>query len=210
MAARISHEIKNPLGSMELFLSMLHSGKLRVKEKKYVDHVLFGVKTIDRIINNILSYTRPKTLILKEEKPSKVIEDVLDFMSISARTREIEVRLTKSYDGTCRFDPDLMKLVFMNFVSNSMEAIDRGGAISIDIREEGKYVLIVVADTGCGMPEEVRKHIFNPFYTTKDKGVGLGLFIVYNIVKAHQGYVEVESAEGSGSSFFIYLPREKA
>ena len=209
MAARISHEIKNPLGSMELFLSMLQTGKLRVRDKKYVDHILFGVKTIDRIINNILSYTRPRSLALKNEKISKVIEDVLDFMSISARAHSIEVRYNSSCDGLCRFDPDLMKLVLMNFVSNAMEAIVNGGTITIEVREEGKYTLVLVKDSGCGMSEEVRKNIFNPFFTTKDKGVGLGLFIVHNIIKAHHGYVEVESQEGSGSSFFIYLPKDK-
>jgi len=209
MAARISHEIKNPLGSMELFLSMLQTEKLRVRDRKYVDHILFGVKTIDRIINNILSYTRPRSLALKNDKISKVIEDVLDFMSISARTRAIEIRYSNSCAGSCWFDPDLMKLVLMNFVSNAMEAIADGGAITIEVREEGKFTVVVVKDSGCGMSEEVRKNIFNPFFTTKDKGVGLGLFIVHNIVKAHHGYVEVESQEGSGSSFFIYIPKDK-
>lgn len=209
MAARISHEIKNPLGSMELFLSMLQTGKLRVRDRKYVDHILFGVKTIDRIINNILSYTRPRALALKNEKISKVIEEVLDFMSISARTHSIEVRYSNSCDGLCWFDPDLMKLVLMNFISNAMEAIVNGGSITIEVREEGKFTLVLVKDSGCGMSEEVRKNIFNPFFTTKDKGVGLGLFIVHNIIKAHHGYVEVESQEGSGSSFFIYIPKDK-
>ena len=209
MAARISHEIKNPLGSMELFLSMLQTGKLRVRDRKYVDHILFGVKTIDRIINNILSYTRPRSLALKNDKISKVIEDVLDFMSISARTHAIEIRYSNSCEGICWFDPDLMKLVLMNFISNAMEAIADGGSITIEVREEGTFTLVVVKDSGCGMSEEVRKNIFNPFFTTKDKGVGLGLFIVHNIVKAHHGYVEVESQEGSGSSFFIYIPKDK-
>ncbi len=209
MAARISHEIKNPLGSMELFLSLLQGEKLRVRDRKYVDHVLFGVKTIDRIINNILSYTRPKTLVLKEERLSKVIEEILDFMSISAKSRDIEVKFDSSSEALCHFDPDLVKLVLMNFISNAMEAIERGGAISLTVREEGKYALIVIKDSGCGMSEEVRKNIFNPFFTTKDKGVGLGLFIAYNIIQAHQGYIEVESVEGSGSSFIICIPKEK-
>lgn len=209
MAARISHEIKNPLGSMELFLSMLQSEKLRAKEKQYVDHVLFGVKTIDRIINNILTYTRPKTLALKSGKLSKAVEDVLDFMSISAKSREIDVLFSSPFDGAVRFDPDLMKLVLMNFLSNAMEAIDRNGEISVEIRSDEKYVLVHIKDSGSGMSEEVRKNIFNPFFTTKDKGVGLGLFIAHNIVKAHDGYIEVESAEGSGSSFFIYLPKDR-
>jgi signal transduction histidine kinase len=210
MAARISHEIKNPLGSMELFLSMLQSEKLKPKEKEYVGHVLYGVKTIDRIINNILTYTRPKTLALKNDSLARVVEDVLDFMSVSARSREIEVTLSTPYDGTVSLDADLMKLVLMNFLSNAMEAIDRNGKIFIEIREDKKkHVLIHIKDSGAGMPEEVRKNIFNPFFTTKDKGVGLGLFIAHNIVKAHDGYIEVESAEGAGSSFFIYLPKDR-
>jgi two-component system, sensor histidine kinase FlrB len=209
MAARISHEIKNPLGSMELFLSMLQAEKLRARDRKYVGHVLYGVKTIDRIINNILSYTRPKTVVLKEENLSKVVEDVLDFMSISARSREIKVNFESSYAGSPYFDPDLMKLVLMNFISNALEATGRGGAVSVEIREEGQYVRVLIRDTGCGMSEEVRKNIFNPFFTTKDKGVGLGLFIAYNIVQAHQGFIEVDSMEGSGSSFYIYIPKDR-
>ena len=101
MAARISHEIKNPLGSMELFLSMLLSGKLRKQEKKYVDYVLFGVKTIDRIINNILSYTRPRTLVMKQEELFSVVKDTLDFMSISISVREITVEFHTTCKGLC-------------------------------------------------------------------------------------------------------------
>jgi signal transduction histidine kinase len=210
MAARIAHEIKNPLGSMELFLSMLSNGKLKTKErKKYIDYVQFGVKTIDRIINNILSYTRPKTLVLRPEKISEIVKDTLDFMSVSIMSRDIGVHFNACYEGFSYFDPDMMKLVIMNFISNAIEAVTAKGFIRIEIKEEGKYVVVVVSDNGIGMSEEVRKNIFNPFFTTKDKGVGLGLYIVYNIIKAHGGYIEVESTEGSGSSFFIFIPKDK-
>ncbi len=209
MAARIAHEIKNPLGSMELFLSLLSNGKMKSKEKEYVDYVLFGVKTIDRIINNILSYTRPKTLVVKEQKISEIVKEMLDFMSVSISSRNIEVHFNPSYQGASYFDPDMIKLVVMNFISNAVEAVSGKGLIEIDIKEEDKYAVVVVSDNGIGMSEEVRKNIFNPFFTTKDKGVGLGLFIVHNIVKAHGGYIEVESVEGSGSSFFVYIPKDK-
>lgn len=209
MAARIAHEIKNPLGSMELFLSMLANGKMRVKDKKYVNYVQFGVKTIDRIINNILSYTRPKTLVLKEEKISEIVKDTLDFMSVSILTRGINIQYNASYDDLSFFDPDLMKLVVMNFISNAIEAVQEDGYIKIDINDEGKYAQIAISDNGYGMSEDVRKNMFNPFFTTKDKGMGLGLFIVYNIVKAHGGFIEVESAEAVGSTFFINIPKDK-
>jgi two-component system sensor histidine kinase FlrB len=209
MAARIAHEIKNPLGSMELFLSMLLNGKLKLKDKQYVDYVLFGVKTIDRIINNILSYTKPKTLALSEASLSQVVRETVDFMAVSAQSRGIAIEFDCRFETHSYFDPDLMKLVIMNFISNAIDAIDRSdGLITIGVQAEEKHAVIMVRDNGTGMSEELQKNIFNPFFTTKDKGVGLGLFIVYNIVKAHGGYIELDSAEGSGTSFFIYIPKD--
>lgn len=207
MAARISHEIKNPLGSMELFLSMLMAGKLRVKDRKYVEYILFGVKTIDRIINNILSYTRPKELGLIEGKLLPVVKDTLDFMSISTSARNIDLEFFPASQGKALFDPDMIKLVIMNLISNAMDAVGEGGRIKVDIRENERYGVLVVSDNGPGMTEELRRSIFNPFFTTKDKGVGLGLFIVYNIVKAHGGIIEVESEQGAGTSFLMYIPK---
>ena len=208
MAARIAHEIKNPLGSMELFLSMLSDRKLKSKEKQYVDYIHFGVQTIDRIINNILSYTRPRSLVLSEQSIGKVVEEILDFMKLSIMSRKIDVQYRVLYDKTSLFDADMMKLVIMNFISNAIDAAAGKGSIAIEIKEDGKYVVVVISDSGIGINEDVRKNIFNPFFTTKDKGVGLGLFIVHNIVKAHNGYIEVESTEGVGTSFFVYLPKD--
>jgi len=90
-----------------------------------------------------------------------------------------------------------------------MDAIKDKGLIKIDVKEEQGYIVIAISDNGIGMPDETRKNIFNPFFTTKDKGVGLGLFIVHNIVHAHNGYIEVESQEGMGTTFFVYLPKDR-
>jgi len=209
MAARIAHEIKNPLGSMELFLSMLQQSKLRKVDRKYVEHVLFGVKAVDRVINNILSYTRPKTLVLQEENLADLVKDTVDFMKVSIKSRDISTRVEILHERRFVFDPDLMKLVMMNLFANAMDAIEEKGSITIGIKDERGYVVVSVCDDGGGMTEEVRKSLFNPFFTTKDKGVGLGLFIVYNIVKAHAGYIEVESQPGAGSTFLIYLPEKR-
>jgi signal transduction histidine kinase len=209
MAARIAHEIKNPLGSMELFLSMLQQSKLRKVDRTYVEHVLFGVKAVDRVINNILSYTRPKTLVLQEESLADLVKDTVEFMKVSIKSRDISIRLEILHEKRFGFDPDLMKLVMMNLFANAMDAIEEKGSITIGVREERGHVVVSVCDDGDGMTEEVRKNLFNPFFTTKDKGVGLGLFIVYNIVKAHAGYIEVESQPGAGSTFLIYLPEKR-
>ena len=207
MAARIAHEIKNPLGSMKLYLSMILKGKVGDKEREFVNSVIFGVNTIDRIINNLLSYTRPKTIVLREAVLSRVVKETLDFMSVSIGSKKIDLNFNSSYDEVSLFDPDLIKLALMNLIGNAMEAIVEKGVITIAIKEEGDNVLATFTDTGVGMSEETRRSIFNPFFTTKDKGVGLGLFIAHNIVKAHDGYIEVESVEGKGSSFAVCLPK---
>jgi signal transduction histidine kinase len=209
MAARIAHEIKNPLGSMELFLSMLQQSKMKKTDKKYVEYVLFGVNAIDRVINNILSYTRPKTLVLKEEKLADLVRETVQFMGVSIKSRDISIRLDIAHDRPSVFDPDLMKLVVMNLLANAMDAVQEKGSVTMGIKQDKGYVVMSVSDNGIGMSEEVRKNLFDPFFTTKEKGVGLGLFIVYNIIKAHGGYIEVESQCGVGSTFLIYMPEKR-
>jgi signal transduction histidine kinase len=210
MAARIAHEIKNPLGSMKLYLSMILRGVLGDKEREFSNSVVFGLNTIDRIINNLLSYTRPKTVVLKEGKLSHTVKEILDFMSISIGGRDIAIEFSTSHDGTSFFDPDLIKLALMNFIGNAIEAIDNNGTLTVMVREENEFVVATFSDTGVGMSEETRRSIFNPFFTTKDKGVGLGLFIAHNIIKAHNGFIEVESVEGKGSSFVVFLPKDRS
>lgn len=208
MAARISHEIKNPLGSMELFASMLLSTKLRKKDRTYIEYILFGVKTIDRIINNVLSYTRPKNLVLRSESLLHLVHDTVEFMNVSLNSRRISIVVKGEFDQMSVFDPELMKLVVMNLLINAMDAVDEGGSISIAVTKDSGYVVMSVGDDGIGVDEEVRKHVFDPFFTTKDKGVGLGLFIVYNIVVAHGGYIELESPVNGGSTFHVRIPEQ--
>jgi signal transduction histidine kinase len=147
--------------------------------------------------------------VLQEESLADLVKDTVQFMKVSIKSRDISIRLEMLHERHFVFDPDLMKLVMMNLFANAMDAIEEKGCITIGIKEERGYVVVSVCDDGVGMAEEVRKNLFNPFFTTKDKGVGLGLFIVYNIVKAHAGYIEVESQPGVGSTFLIYLPEKR-
>jgi signal transduction histidine kinase len=209
MAARIAHEVKNPLGSMKLYLSLMLKGEMGDKEREFTNSVVFGVNTIDRIINNLLSYTRPKTVVLKKARLAQVVKEILDFMSISITGRQIEIQFNNDFSDESWFDQDLLKLALMNFISNAIEAIDNKGILTIDVRDTGSHAVVAFTDTGCGMDEETRRNIFNPFFTTKDKGVGLGLFITHNIINAHNGYIEVDSVEGRGSTFTVFLPKEK-
>ncbi|MDW8002989.1 MAG: ATP-binding protein [Deltaproteobacteria bacterium] len=209
MALRIAHEIKNPLGSMELFASILHMEMADENHKSYLEHIRVGIKNIDRIVNNLLSYTKPRALSLKKGNLSAVVEEVLNFMSLSMEQQGITFSFWKKEEGSTMFDPDLMKLAIMNLLVNAKDALPEGGRIEIFVEQDGMYTILKIEDNGKGMTEEVKRQIFNPFFTTKEKGMGLGLFIVYNIIKAHDGLIEVESEVGRGTKFIIYLPLER-
>lgn len=208
MALRIAHEIKNPLGSMELFASILLKETVNKKHKSYIEQICIGVKNIDRIVNNLLSYTKPKTLSLKKGRVSDVIREVLDFMSLSIEQDGIKLFFRQNERNLKLFDPHLLRLAITNLLMNAKEATERGGKIEIEVKEEGNFTVLEIADDGKGMTEDVKRNIFNPFFTTKDRGMGLGLFIVYNIIKAHNGLIEVDSKVNEGTRFFIYLPRD--
>lgn len=203
MALRIAHEIKNPLSSIEIFLSMLRKGR----NKKYADYAMFGVKTIERIINNLLAYTRPRNATLRHGVLSELVKETLEFMRASLDPRGIKLEFESSFEAPTLFDPDLMRLVIMNLVANARDAICSKGRIQVRLKEEGDYLVLTVADDGEGMEEGIKKDIFSPFFTTKEKGLGLGLFIVYNVVNAHKGFVDVESRKGEGTAFHIYIPK---
>lgn len=206
MALKIAHEIKNPLASMELFASMLLGELKDIKHRGYVEQICTGIKNINRIVSNLLSYTRPKTLTLKRQFLKDVVNEVLEFMSPTFGN--IEVTFQEEERLESKFDPHLVSLAIMNLLTNAKEAVGRNGYIRITLKEEGSYKILSVLDNGCGMDEETVKNIFNPFFTTKENGLGLGLFIVYNIVKAHRGEIEVSSNPGKGTEFRIFLPMD--
>ena len=108
---------------------------------------------------------------------------------------------------TIDIDPDRMKQVFINIVTNAMQAMPDGGKINIRIDQKGDYIRFFFSDTGTGIDDKIKNKIFDPFFTTKTKGIGLGMPIVYDIVEKHGGKIEVFSKKGKGTTFIIYLPK---
>jgi len=213
MAVQIVHQIRNPMGSIELFASMLRrdlSGEPQTAE--LAAKVQQGIKSLNLIINNLLSFA-------KGAEPSVQAVDLPAVLD--AVRREIEhlaasrgVRLTTAVDPAAtlvRVDPELWRQVLLNLAVNAVEAMPTGGELRFLVTREWpengpSTVKTVVADTGRGMAPEVRERVFHPFFSTKDRGAGVGLALVHNIVKAHGGVIEVESTEGKGTTFTIRMP----
>ena len=218
MAAKMAHEIRNPLGSIELFVSVLKKGLDSDKEhRKIAEHISSGVRSINGIISNLLMFIRPHHKAhFKVFDIHEPLQDSLFFSSHLLENNEgIEVKTNCSVDPLMvEGDGELLKQVFLNLILNAIQAMSSCGRLDISTREIKKkgsgtwYAEIRFADTGIGIPRDNMKSIFDPFFTTKKRGTGLGLSIVHNIVESHNGTIEIESKEGSGTACIITLPLE--
>jgi PAS domain S-box-containing protein len=220
MAAGIAHEIRNPLGSIELFSSLLKKDLSEDKEKiAIVDHISASVKNMDRIISSLL-------LFAKSPKPSRqfcdinvLLKELFEDPSIILIPQKIKPIFTWGENTIANGDSGLLKQVFINLIRNAIQAMPEGGDLKITTQKSSKleqssekpdysrqFITVTVADQGEGISEKNLANVFNPFFTTKDHGTGLGLSISHNIIKAHQGTIDVENDMGKGARFIIKIP----
>lgn len=209
MVARIVHDIRNPLGSIELIASLLRKELANDTDKqRLINHILYGIKNIDSILANLLHYTRSPVPKLSRVILRDIVHECLDMLSYQIEKHGVSTRIDIHGEIKILCDRTLLVQVFLNLFLNSLQAMPDGGELSIFAVHKGKQVEIFISDTGTGISQENIKRIFNPFFTTKDKGTGLGLTIVYNIVRVHGGSIRVYSHQDKGSTFVIAIPAE--
>ncbi len=216
MVGSIAHEIRNPLGSVELFASMLRKDlRDQPQLRAYAEHISLAVQSMDRLLSNLLVYTRPDCSKLRWQDTEELLREVLTLASHAMSQAAISV--------CCHVDPLVpqlwcdgakMKQVLLNLVLNAVQAMPEGGVLTLAAAllpghlQEKPHAQLTVTDTGIGIPPEVQSRVFDPFFTTKDDGTGLGLAIVHALVEAHHGRIDVMSSPGRGTSFVITLPQE--
>ncbi len=204
MAVTIAHEIRNPLGSIELFAGLLKRGGSNEERVKWAESIIQVVKSINTLISNMLTFTRPMYV---EPQPVDLKELAEECIWASQSALE-EKNISYGIEGEgvrVWLDKELMKQALLNLIINAIQAMDGGGKLRLKVGRRGDEAFIAVSDTGCGIPEEMQKRIFDPFFTTKKKGTGLGLAIVHRIVEAHGGRIVLDSRPGN-TTFTIYLP----
>ena len=215
MAVRIAHEIRNPLGSIELFSTMLEKDLEDYEElKELAEHISSGVKSINNIVSNLLLFIRP------DQQPDRQVLDVHEALKDSLffaghlldaqNIIEVETELADQ-PLPIRGDLELLKQVFLNLILNAIQALSRGGRLRISTRKITRqynthWAEIRLSDNGCGIATADLSKIFDPFYTTRNKGTGLGLTIVHNITKMHNGSIDITSCEGDGTECIVTLP----
>ncbi len=205
--AHVAHEIKNPLMIIGGFTSQIRSKLDEEKDIRKIDMVLDEVTRLERLAANLGDFTKEYKLVLRSSEINSVVGDVLNIMDGVHNDKKYFFKkclLEKPCEINC--DPDKLKQVFINIISNGIEAMPRGGSITVKVAKISGGVEISIIDEGRGIAAEEIKHIFEPFYTTREKGTGLGLAISYKIIQAHNGDIWAESEPGKGTTFIVQVP----
>jgi len=215
MAANIAHEVRNPLGSIELFASLLLKNLAEKRDRERVVQIISSVKNVDNKISNLLMFTRRQTPRMKVVRLHHILSDVVDFSEQIMEQAGIDVTVKFSPgDIFIAADTEMIKQVFLNIILNAQQAMPDGGKLSIMTRLVPKSLLepdqkvaeIIFQDAGPGIPPADLSRVFDPFFTTKEGGSGLGLAIVHNIVSEHEGAISVENAPQGGMIVNVGFP----
>ena len=213
LAAGVAHEIKNPLGSIGIHIQLIQKelAALADDEKEriqgYIDVVNEEVNRLNKIVVDFLFAVRPMNVELEDEDMNSVLGDLLEFVRYELEESDIELEADLQQDlPKVQLDDKYFKQALMNIVKNALAAMPSGGTLRVKTRCRGDSVELIVEDTGEGMSEDVREKIFEPYFTTRDFGSGIGLTLVYKVVKEHMGEISVRSEEGEGTRFILTFP----
>ena len=217
LAAGVAHEIRNPLNAISMASQRLKREFIPAEEKKTKEfETMTGVirdeiRRLNGIIEEFLTFSKSRKLELSNCPLQEVLQKIVNLISAEAAAKGIAIRTDwKENPVVIPMDMDKLQQAFLNFVKNAMESISGEGSITLSIRKPEKgRATIRIADTGCGMTAEEVDRIFNPEYTTKEKGLGLGLPLAHEIIRGHGGEIRVLSRKGEGTTFEILLPVER-
>jgi signal transduction histidine kinase len=213
LAGGLAHEIRNPLSTMRLNLDLLAEDfprpetarDKRVRQK--IDRLLRETERLQDILDNFVRFARGQDLREEPADLNAVVDDLRDFCEPQAATKAIVFRTHYADDlPEITLDVELFKQALLNLILNAEHAMPEGGELILTTRLEGDWAILDVTDTGLGMTDEVRAHIFDPFYSTRPGGSGLGLPTTRKIIEAHGGTIHVQSEPGKGSQFTVRLP----
>nr|WP_217487310.1 PAS domain-containing protein [Bacillus amyloliquefaciens] len=208
LAAGIAHEIRNPLTAIKGFLQLM---KPTMGENEHYFEIVFSeLSRIELILSELLMLAKPQQNAVKERvNLKKIISEVTALLETQANLKGIFIKTDYEHDSMyINGDQNQLKQVFINLIKNAVESMPDGGTVHILMTEDEYSVNVTVKDEGDGIPENVLKRIGEPFLTTKEKGTGLGLMVTFNLIKNHQGAIQVDSKPDRGTAFHITFPKQ--
>jgi signal transduction histidine kinase len=215
ISASIAHEIRNPLTSVKLNIQkVMESEDLEEVDKEHLDISQEGIGHIENFIKQMLNFTRIYELQLNPFDIEQIIDESIKMIRNTLKLKDVElVKEVRERLPQIFVDGDKMRQVILNILHNACEAVDKGGTITISLSllkgRWGRKIRIRIADNGPGIPNEDRENIFEPFYTTKSTGIGLGLANARKIIEQHKGSIRAVSTKEQGACFEILIPCEE-
>ena len=209
----VAHEVKNPINAIVLHLHLLQN-KLQQADpstRRHMEIIGSEIHRLDRVVQILVDFTRPRDLKLEEIDLRRLLEDVALLAAPDAEQHGVTIARSFPQEVlTVKVDGDFMKQAILNIVINGVQSMTRGGRLSITARRDEGVVLTEIRDTGGGIPKEVQEKIFELYFTTKPGGSGIGLAQTYQILQWHYGSVDFETAEGQGTTFRLRIPLAEA
>jgi signal transduction histidine kinase len=211
MLAGIAHEVRNPLGGMALFVGLLREEVAdRPEAQKQLERVATELGYLERVVRDFLEFARKRPPALDVVDAREELQAVATLMS--AEVAQAGLSLDVAFEGDARgarWDRERVRGALLNLVRNAVQASSPGSRVTLGLRADDGALALEVRDQGVGIPPELRDKVFEPFFTTRQKGTGLGLALVKKVVEAHRGRIELESEVGRGTTVRMLLPRDE-
>ena len=211
MAAGLAHEIRNPLGGIQLYASLLSRDvEDRPASQQLVGKISAGVKRLEALVSQVLQFTREIHVNVAPMDLADAVETANELCTPRAVAKQVNVAVTGPKPMRIDGDSMLLGQTILNLLLNAIEAAPDGGAVHLDYSQpadesDAKQFYLIVRDNGEGIPPNILDRIFNPYFTTKDSGTGLGLAIVHRVVEAHNGTIRASNDESGGAKFEIRI-----
>ena len=211
LTAGLAHELRNPLGTIKASADMMTSSAGRPDVMaELAGYISSEVDRTNALISRFLDFAKPLELHPTVANLNELLDEVLIQVQPGAEKRGVEVEKQVSDNLTFHFDPELLRLALLNLIQNAVQASQPAAHVHVEAEALAEQVVVRVTDEGAGIASEHLESIFNPFFTTKPDGVGLGLALVSKIVDEHQGRISVRSEVGHGTTFEVTIPRQEA
>ena len=208
LAAGVAHEIRNPLSSIKGFAVYFKERLSGNKEDEQTADVMIAeTERLNRVISQLIEFTRPLELKKEKVKFVELVEHTIKLIAADAQKNKISVEIDTAVEmPAVEVDPDKIKQALLNIFLNSLTGLKEGGKLIIELSPGTDNLTVIISDNGVGIEKTDLLKIYDPYFTSKPAGTGLGLAVVQKIMEAHGGRINVESIAGKGTKVFLYFP----
>ncbi len=209
LTSGVAHEVKNPINAIVVHLEILRQKLPQIEPdaRRHMDVIGSEIQRLDRVVQMLVDFTRPVELRLSDIDLRRLVDDVVLLAQPDAERHGVTLIKQIGADALdVRIDVDLVKQAVLNVILNGIQAMPEGGTLTVAAERDARGLEIMVRDTGPGIPPELRDRIFNLYFTTKQKGSGIGLAMTFRVMQLHNGAVEFESQTGAGTTFHLRFP----